>query len=135
MEQVWVRGYRLVMSAYQMARWEAARNRSAGQSDSSPDSEVRALRNAIEHLDEARFTALVARRDPSDKRKRVSIDQLPGKELFLGFGSGYTEAAFGVVDLAEVTSRARKYAHIDDDWAGWEPSDIDYENMGYHDQA
>jgi hypothetical protein len=54
-------------------------------------------------------------------------------ELFLGFGRGYIEAAFGVVDLKAATKKARKYAHLDDESLDWEPSDIDIENIGYHD--
>ncbi|MFJ9870950.1 hypothetical protein [Streptomyces sp. NPDC101165] len=133
-EDVWVRGYRLVMSAYQMERWSQAHQQITGGSEQSDD-RLRALRNTIEHLDEASFTDLVARKgtlDPKKKRKNWSIDELPGKELFLGFDAGFTEAAFGLVNLRDVTTRARLYAQLDtpdepssDDWLpeSYDPED------------
>ncbi|MGW7425825.1 hypothetical protein ACWGJB_38335 [Streptomyces sp. NPDC054813] len=125
LEDVWVRGYRLVMSAYQMERWSRAYQEITGGSEQSDD-QLRMLRNTIEHLDEASFTDLVAQRgplDPKNKRKKWSIDELPGKELFLGFDAGFTEAAFGLVNLRDVTTRARLYAQLD---APDEPSFDDY---------
>ncbi|MEU6306969.1 hypothetical protein [Streptomyces chartreusis] len=124
-EEVWVRGYRLVMSAYQMERWLQAYQQITGGSEQSDD-RLRMLRNTIEHLDEASFTDLVARKgppDPKNKRKKWSIDELPGKELFLGFDAGFTEAAFGLVNLKDVTTRARQSAQLD---APDEPSFDDY---------
>lgn len=50
-EAVWVRGYQLVMSAYQMERWSRAHQKITGD-DGQPDDRLRYLRNAIEHLDE-----------------------------------------------------------------------------------
>ncbi|MFF5188762.1 hypothetical protein ACFY30_34190 [Streptomyces sp. NPDC000345] len=130
LEDVWVRGYRLVMSAYQMERWSRAHQQITGGSEQSDD-QLRMLRNTIEHLDEASFTDLVAQRgplDPKNKRKKWSIDELPGKELFLGFDAGFTEAAFGLVNLRDVTTRARRYAQLD---APDEPSFDDYVPESY----
>jgi hypothetical protein len=55
LEQVWVRGYKLIMST---TRWNG--------------------------LDEAQFTQLIAVRPASDtgKRKKWAIDELPGRQLF-----------------------------------------------------
>ncbi|MFE6062555.1 hypothetical protein [Streptomyces sp. NPDC056431] len=61
--------------------------------------------------------------DPRNKNKKWALDKLPGKELFLGFDAGYTEAAFGLVNLRDVTMRASLYAHLD---APDEPSFDDY---------
>lgn len=130
LEDVWVRGYRLVMSAYQMERWSQVHQQITGGSE-QPDDLLRKLRNAIEHLDEASFTDLVAQKgphDPKNKRKKWSIEELPGKELFLGFDAGYTEAAFGLINLRDVTTRARLYAAID---APDEPSFDDYVPCSY----
>ncbi|MGW1496801.1 hypothetical protein [Streptomyces sp. NPDC002402] len=129
-EDVWVRGYRLVMSAYQMERWSQAHQQIIGAIEQS-DERLRMLRNTIEHLDEASFTDLVAQKgtpDPKNKRKKWSIDELPGKELFLGFDAGFTEAAFGLVSLRDVTTRARRYAQLD---APDEPSFDDYAQEPY----
>ncbi|MFD3662576.1 hypothetical protein ACFWVF_18550 [Streptomyces sp. NPDC058659] len=48
---------------------------------------------------------------------------MPGKELFLEFDTGYTEALFGVVNLRDVTMWARLYVRLD---APDEPSFDDY---------
>jgi hypothetical protein len=54
-------------------------------------------------------------RPPSDtgKRRKWAIDELPGQQVFLGFHPVSTEDAFGIVNLAEVTKRAREYAYVD----------------------
>jgi hypothetical protein len=83
LEQVWVRGYKLIVSTYQMERWLQAHRRLNGEQEQPM--QYRHLRNALEHLDEAHFTELTAMRRPSDKRKNLSIDELPGQQLFLGF--------------------------------------------------
>jgi hypothetical protein len=113
LEQVWVRGYKLIMSTYQMERWLQAHRRLNGE----PKEQMlyRHLRNALEHLDAVHFTdPWTAVRRPSDEKNR-SIDQLPGQQIFLGFHPVSTEDAFGIVNLAEVTKRTREYAHVDRD--------------------
>lgn len=120
-EDVWVRGYRLVMSAYQMERWSQAHQQITGATEQS-DKLLKKLRDTIEHLDEASFSDLFAQKGQK-KRKNWAIDELPGKELFLGFDAGFTEAAFGLVNLQDVTTRARRYAHLD---APDEPDFDDY---------
>ncbi|MFF0429377.1 hypothetical protein ACFYUJ_33995 [Streptomyces sp. NPDC004520] len=129
-EDVWVRGYQLVMSTFQMEHWLLVHQKITGGNE-QPDDRLRRLRNTIEHLDEASFTDLVARKgplDPKNKKKKWSVDELPGKELFLGFDAGYTEAAFGLVNLRDVTTRARLYAELD---APREPSFDDYVPYSY----
>jgi hypothetical protein len=115
LEQVWVRGYKLIMSTYQMERWLQAYRRLNGEQDQTRRYEE--LRNALEHLDEAQFTQLIAVRPASDtgKRKKWAIDELPGRQLFLGFHPSSTGDAFGIVNLAEVTKRAREHAYVDSD--------------------
>ena len=55
-------------------------------------------------------------RPPSDTgKKKWAIDELPGRQLFLRFHSTSTENAFGMVNLAEGTTRAREYAYVDSD--------------------
>ncbi|MGY5106828.1 hypothetical protein [Streptomyces sp. 900105245] len=101
LEDVWVRDYRLVMSAYQMERWSKAYQKIVGGSWQS-DKGLEALRNTIEHLDDCSFTDLFAKKgplDPGRKRKHWAIDKLPGNELFLGFDASFTEAAFHLVNL------------------------------------
>ncbi len=112
LEQVWVRGYKLIMSTYQMERWLQAYRRLNGEQEQPM--RCRHLRNALEHLDAAHLTELIARKRPDDTKKR-SIEELPGQQLFLGFNSCSTEHAFGIVTLAEVTKRAREFAYVDSD--------------------
>jgi hypothetical protein len=112
LEQVWVRGYKLIMSAYQMERWLQAHRKLNGEPVQTK--QYRHLRNALEHLDEAHLTEVAAVKRPDDTEKR-SIEELPGRQLFLGFSSSSTEDAFGIVNLAEVTEQARKYAYLDSD--------------------
>jgi hypothetical protein len=112
-EQAWVRGYKLIMSTYQMERWLQAHRRLNGE----PKEPMlyRHLRNALEHLDAAHFRdPWTAVRRPSDAQSR-SIDQLPGQQVFLGFHPVSTEDAFGIVNLTEVTTRATEYAFVDSD--------------------
>jgi hypothetical protein len=112
LEQVWVRGYKLIMSAYQMERWLQAHRGLNGEPEQPM--QYRHLRNALEHLDEAYFTEVTAMKRPDDTKKR-SIEELPGRQLFLGFRTSSTENAFRIVNLAEVTEQARKYAYLDSD--------------------
>jgi hypothetical protein len=62
------------------------------------------------------LTELTAVR-PSSKgpREKWAIDELLGQQLFLGFNPVFTERAFGMVNLADVTKRAREYADLDSD--------------------
>jgi hypothetical protein len=116
LEQVWVRGYKLIMSTYQMERWLQAYRRLNGEQEQPRRYED--LRNALEHLDEAHFTDLSAVKPSTRKpgqRSKWAIDALPGRQVFLGFHPSSTEAAFGIVNLAEVTKRAREYAYVDRD--------------------
>lgn len=123
LEQVWVRGYKLVMSSYQMERWLQAHRRLGGQT--VQPQEYRLLRNALEHLDEARFTELTASGSTTGK-KNPAIDQLPGGELFLGFHGSFIDNAFGILDLKDVTDKAREYARIDEQYDSYEPGSDDW---------
>lgn len=113
LEQVWVRGYKLIMSTYQMERWLHAFRKLNGEPEQSK--QYTDIRNALEHLDDLHFTELIAIKRPSDTRKDPAIDRLPGRHLFLGFDPIATEVAFSNVNLAEVTKRAREYADVDSD--------------------
>ncbi len=144
LEQVWVRGYQLVTAAYQMERWRQAYEGKANKDDVE---HLQALRNSLEHLDGARFTEYSAHKG-TGKNNAFSIEYLPGKELFLGFHYSYTEAAFGVVNLEEITQRARPYLYIHRppevepdfdamDWPDYEEEEIDEDGTGdtAHDEA
>lgn len=144
LEEVWVRGYYLVMAVSQMEQWLGAYRRlgspaSAGGDEAehmAHDELVKTLRNAVEHLSDARFAEVMAKSDPANTRwKNPSIDRLPGGGLFLGFTPGDQDFVFGLVDLRVVYEKARKYSCVDvpPEDVDFEPSDIDYENMLYYD--
>jgi hypothetical protein len=114
-EDVWVLGYHVVLAAYQMERWLKVWLQSRGQSVPRDDAALRTLRNALEHLDDAAFRGHSAVRNPEIGRRNQSIDQLPGRELFLGAVPGAAvDSVFGLLDLGELVMKARKYAYLDD---------------------
>lgn len=123
LEEVWIRGYRLVMSNYQMERW-LYRYRVLRKEEAKPH-KYRELRNALEHLDDADLTETEASRSKSGPKKQ-SIDQLPEGRLFLGFHWSYVDNAFGIVSLTEVSEKARIYASLGfEDYDDYEPSESD----------
>jgi hypothetical protein len=111
LEILWVRGYHLVMAAYQMESW-----RRLYAPDESDDPEVKLLhhlRNSVEHLSNAVFDEFSAR---SGGRNRAhSIEDLPGQELFRGFRPDFMEKVFGFLDLSSLAGRAASFAYIDSD--------------------
>ncbi|WP_250033620.1 hypothetical protein [Paractinoplanes maris] len=139
MEETWTRGYHLIMGAYQMEQWLNAYLKASGtdveDTEVSEDRQImQVLRNAIEHLSDARLGEAVARKDAANtKWKNPSIDKLPGGALFLGFGPGDHEYVFGLVEVKWLFDAAKRYAHVDTppEMLDFEPSDIDFENMQY----
>ncbi len=117
LDQVWVRGYFLVMAAYQMERWIQASDPNEDEHGEAVE-HLEALRHSLEHLDGANFHNDSARR--SSRHRAYSIDRLPGHELFLGFSADFMDDAFGVVNLKEITERARLYV------TPYQPNDEDF---------
>lgn len=72
LEQVWVRGYKIVMSVYQMERWARVHQRLLTGHDEPPDAALRALRNTVEHLDETNLDAFFARPNVTKKKSNQS---------------------------------------------------------------
>jgi hypothetical protein len=135
-EQVWVRGYHLVMAATQMEQWlgvyrSLTAEPAAGGDDDAEQAEhdqlLKTLRNTIEHLNDAQMTHYAARRHPDSQRRRESITQLPGEELFLGFAPGFENDLFGLVNVSTLVEKARAHADVDRDrtYDDFEPDDID----------
>lgn len=129
--RLWVTGFRLVSSAYQMEKFLKA-HRAERNVPHEESKALRTLRNTLEHLDEAKFEWGAARKNPSHKGPR-SIDHLPGGRLSLGWSPKYAEEVFGIVSVAKIDERARHLTWFDEDreFAEWEPSDIDFENMRF----
>jgi hypothetical protein len=113
LEEVWIRGYQLVMATNQMENWQQVHAGSvhAGTTD---DELLSKLRNSIEHLNDAAFTEDFARKNPESRRRHQAIDTLPNNELFLGgVPADLVESVFGVLPLESLVARARQHACVD----------------------
>jgi hypothetical protein len=133
-EKTWVAGFRLISSAFQMEKWHAVHRKARGV-EHQENKALKTLRNVLEHLDEAAFVeASYAQRDPNG-RKNQSIDSLPKGTLFLGWSGAHREWVFGLILVLKLKGRASQLTWYDQtrEDLEWEPSDIDYENMGYYD--
>jgi hypothetical protein len=113
-QDAWVEQHLLVVAGHQFMKW-ATRLAGLGGSAESPEAHghLEALRNSLEHLDEALLDGDYAVPDPDLKRKNWALSQLPGGGLFLGSdwrGPGLT--AFGVLDVEALERDCR--AVIDD---------------------
>lgn len=100
-QDAWVEQHLLVVAGHQFIKW-ATRVATFGNTIVTPDVHVHleALRNSLEHLDEALMDGDYAVPDPAIGRKNWGLTKLPGGGLFLGSdwrGSGLT--AFGVLDV------------------------------------
>lgn len=122
-QEVWICGYRLVMSAFQMERWKFIHQQTLGVAE-SPNEPLRNLRNALEHLDEAQFSEFFAYRDP-DGPKRQSIGHLPGQSIFLGFHASYIDLLFGLVEVDSLVEDANRFSDLD------QPEEPDYSDYDW----
>jgi hypothetical protein len=100
-QDAWVEQHLLVVAGHQFIKW-ATRLATFGGTIVTPDVHVHleALRNSLEHLDEALMDGDYAVPDPGNRRKNWALTQLAGGGLFLGSdwrGPGLT--AFGVLDV------------------------------------
>jgi hypothetical protein len=129
---LWVAGFRLVTSAFQMEKWLKAHRAERGLTHDESKA-LKTLRNTLEHLDEAHFEWGFARKKDDHKGLPPSIDKLPGGRLFLGWGRRYSEQVFGLISVEKLDERARGLIWYDESREDleFEPSDIDYENMQY----
>ncbi|OHX04627.1 hypothetical protein [Micromonospora sp. WMMB235] len=131
-ERLWVAGFRLVTSAFQMEKWLKAHRAERGLPHDESQA-LRTLRNTLEHLDEAQFEWGYARKKDGHKGLPPSIDKLPGGRLLLGWSREYSERAFGQISVEKLDERARGFTWYDEEreYLEFEPSDIDYEIMQY----
>ncbi|HRP99119.1 MAG TPA: hypothetical protein PK781_01515 [Terrimesophilobacter sp.] len=93
---VWAAEAKLIWMAAQLDRWLARYARETGQEADSVPSPLRTLRNSLEHLDCADFTAGHAIAGAG----AWSIKDLPDGELFIG--STTTEDVFGIASIDDV---------------------------------
>lgn len=96
----WAEEHTLVWAAHQVERWAARLAKERGQDPPPRDPVLADLRNALEHLDEAKFEN--GRAVPADK-KSWSLKALPGSQLALETGH---RLAFSLIDVGELEARA-----------------------------
>lgn len=103
-DAAWVEQHLLVVAAHQFYKWAqrlvaiGSQVRALGTSES-----LTALRNSLEHLDEATFEGEYARPDPDVKRKNWALADLPEGGLYLASDwRGSTLRAFGVLDVDQI---------------------------------
>ncbi|MCZ2818015.1 hypothetical protein [Modestobacter sp. VKM Ac-2984] len=100
--RLWARQHHLVWAANQLERWVRRLAKEQGQPEIPADPELTALRDALEHLDDAVLDDDTASAGPG--RNNRSLRKLPGGQLYIGaFGAS---RLFGLVDPADLERRA-----------------------------
>ncbi|WP_155246759.1 hypothetical protein [Salinispora arenicola] len=95
----WAEQHELVWASYQLERWQSRLATERGEAPIEQHAQLKLLRNALEHLDEARFEGIAAYpTKPSD-----SLAKLPTGSLHVALGGG---TAF-IIDIASLVDRAR----------------------------
>lgn len=99
--QYWTEGHTLVWATYQLEQWVA---RLATERGEAPQTYtlLKGVRNALEHLDQARLIDHVA--DPGEKGNS-SLRRLPGGRLLIATGG---DKLFGFLTLTELATIARE---------------------------
>lgn len=101
-QRLWARQHHLVWAANQLEQWLRRLAKEQGQPEIPADPVLTALRDALEHLDDAVLDEDTASAGPG--RGNRSLRKLPGEQLYIGaFG---TSRLFGLVDPADLERRA-----------------------------
>jgi hypothetical protein len=82
----WVEEHMLLWAAYQLERWTRRLATERGEPQPVPDPALAAVRNALEHLDEANFEDGYA--VPGRLGRNTSLRSLPGASLAIALGGG-----------------------------------------------
>ncbi len=101
-QRLWAAQHHLVWAGNQLEQWVRRLAREQGVEEPAPDPVLTALRDALEHLDDAVLDDDTASAGPGKGNR--SLRKLPGGQLFLGvFGS---RRMFGLVDPDDIERRA-----------------------------
>jgi hypothetical protein len=101
-QRLWAAQHHLVWAANQLEQWVRRLAREQGLPEPTPDPVLTALRDALEHLDDAVLDEDTAAAGPGKGNR--SLRKLPGGQLFIGvFGS---QRLFGLVDPDDIERRA-----------------------------
>ncbi|MCZ2826027.1 MULTISPECIES: hypothetical protein [unclassified Modestobacter] len=101
-QQLWVAQHHLVWATNQLEQWVRRLARERGKPEAEPDPVLTALRDALEHLDDAVLDEDIASAGPGKGNR--ALRRLPGSQLYIGtFGS---HRMFGLVDPEDIERRA-----------------------------
>lgn len=103
--QNWTEEHSLVWSLHQLERWASRLARERGLEPLEPDVELRDLRNALEHLDDAVLEHGHLAQAGEDPKKNRSLRRLPGENIAIATGG----RLFGTLDLRDLEVIAREH--------------------------
>lgn len=103
--QNWTEEHSLVWALHQLERWASRLARERGLEPTEPDAELRDLRNALEHLDEAVLELGHRAEAGEDPGKNRSLRRLPGENIAIATGG----KLFGRLDLRDLEVMAREH--------------------------
>ncbi|CCH85803.1 protein of unknown function [Modestobacter italicus] len=101
----WAAQHHLVWAAHQLERWVRRLARERGTLEPEPDPLLAALRNALEHLDEAELDGYLLASAGNDPRRNRSLRSLPDARLPIGMTTDPRQL-FDLLDTDEVERRA-----------------------------
>ncbi|WP_324273759.1 hypothetical protein [Blastococcus brunescens] len=101
-QRLWVAQHHLVWATNQLEQWVRRLAREQGGPEPEPDPVLTALRDALEHLDDAVLDEDIASAGPGKGNR--ALRKLPESQLYIGtFGS---HRMFGLVDPEDIERRA-----------------------------
>ena len=93
--QNWTEEHSLVWALHQLERWVSRLARERGLEPREPDADLRDLRNALEHLDDAVLERGHLAEAGEDPKRNRSLRRLPGEKIAIATGG----RLFGTLDL------------------------------------
>jgi hypothetical protein len=103
--QNWTEEHSLVWALHQLERWASRLSRERGLEPPEPGAEIRDLRNALEHLDDAVLDRGHRAEAGADPKKNRSLRRLPGETITIATGG----KLFGTMDLRDLEAIAREH--------------------------
>lgn len=103
--QNWTEAHSLVWALHQLERWATRLARERGLDPAEPDEQLRDLRNALEHLDEAVLDRGHLAEAGDNPRENRSLRRLAGSSLLIATGG----KLFGTLELADLESMAQEH--------------------------
>lgn len=101
-QRLWAAQHHLVWATNQLEQWVRRLAKEQGTTEPDPDPVLTALRDALEHLDDADLDEDTA--SAGEGKRNRSLRKLPGGQLFIG--SVGSHRLFGLVDPQDIERRA-----------------------------